>query len=210
MLSAQESTRREMRLHLLLMAILTISISMTVVVLLPSLNSGVNAIVVNNTDFSVNVLDNWAYTQSSNPLADMYGIVSTITIIPSEFSHLLVNESDLSFESIRNGGANSIIALDSEYPFRNVPVERYAEYNINIANQNKAKILSKENATIDGEKAIKIHYSLSSPFDNIKLIQYYTVHDENAYLLDYEANVKDFQKYLPQFEQMVKTFKFAK
>jgi hypothetical protein len=30
------------------------------------------------------------------------------------------------------------------------------------------------------------------------------------YFIRYVANVKDFQRYLPLFEQMVKTFKFAK
>jgi hypothetical protein len=34
--------------------------------------------------------------------------------------------------------------------------------------------------------------------------------DNNPYYVGYMANVKDYQKYLPQFEQMVKTFKFVK
>ena len=40
--------------------------------------------------------------------------------------------------------------------------------------------------------------------------EYYVFHDGIPYRLEYYASVKDFEKYLPQFEQMVKTFKFAK
>jgi len=36
------------------------------------------------------------------------------------------------------------------------------------------------------------------------------LHDKDPYYLEYIANTKDFQKYLPQFEQMIKTFKFVK
>jgi len=41
-------------------------------------------------------------------------------------------------------------------------------------------------------------------------VDYYILHDGNPYKLQYFANVKYFQKYLPQFEQMVQSFKFAK
>gem|GEM_PF-1792799 len=46
--------------------------------------------------------------------------------------------------------------------------------------------------------------------DKLNFVTYYVVHDGEPYRLDYLANVKDFQKYLPQFEQMVRSFKFAK
>ena len=70
-----------MRLPLILTAILTISLAVTVVELLPSLNSNVNAIIVNNTDFSVNVLDNWAYQDSNNPLGSKLGTNNLIAKI---------------------------------------------------------------------------------------------------------------------------------
>ena len=40
-------------------------------------------------------------------------------------------------------------------------------------------------------------------------MQYLAWHDKKPYALAYMANVKDYEKYLPQFELMVKTFKFA-
>ena len=36
------------------------------------------------------------------------------------------------------------------------------------------------------------------------------LHDKDPYYLEYIANTKDFQKYLPQFEQMLKTFILVK
>jgi hypothetical protein len=43
---------------------------------------------------------------------------------------------------------------------------------------------------------------------NVEVVDYYTVHKGTPYFIEYLANVKSFQKYLPQFEQMVRTFKF--
>src|SRR5438093_13500712 len=106
-----------MRLHLILAA--AISMTATVVVLFPSLNSNVNAIIVNNTDFSVNAPDNWAYRDSNNPigsifgsnnlLAKIFGGETKIELIPNEFTHMLLNASlQLSSgEAIQNGGAYS-------------------------------------------------------------------------------------------------------
>ena len=41
-------------------------------------------------------------------------------------------------------------------------------------------------------------------------IFYFVMHDDQPYYLNYIANAKDFEKYLPEFEQMLKTFKFTK
>ena len=35
------------------------------------------------------------------------------------------------------------------------------------------------------------------------------MHNEIPYYLEYKANVKDFEKYLPEFEQIVTTFRFV-
>lgn len=189
--------------HRIFTVLITVSLT---VILLPLLNSNVNALTVNNTEFSVSVLDNWAYTKS-NPLADAFA-ASWLGLIPTEFSDFLVNTSrDISGETIQSGGAYSIMSLDSNYPYRNVPLEIYAQYNVNLY---KVKVFSKENTTVDTEPAVKIHRSPRNNFTNIEVVEYYVIHNGNPYTLQYAANVKDFQKYLPQFEQMVKTFKFTK
>jgi hypothetical protein len=199
-----------MSLSLVLTAMLTISAA---VVILSSLESSVNAIIVNNTDFSVNVPNNWAYRQSiNNPLAGalakVFDVNPPLTLIPNEFTNLLVNTSqEFSGKVIQNGGAYSRIALDTDYPYRNIPLETYTQYNIHVS---PVKIFSKQNATIDGEKAIKIQRTPRDNSTNVQVLDYYVIHEDKPYTLQYVANVNDFQKYLPQFEQMAKTFKFIK
>lgn len=71
------------------------------------------------------------------------------------------------------------------------------------------KVTSKENGTIDNEPAVRILGDGINLFSGIKFMQYLVWHDKKPYALAYMANVKDYEKYLPQFELMVKTFKFA-
>jgi len=188
---------------------LFISIPMLIVTaLLPFLISDVDAITMNNTDFSLTVLDNWAYTDQEDPIASILGVGPSIGLIPNEFSHILLNASlALTGNSIKDEGAYSIFALDRDYPYRNIPLETYTQYNINLS---AVKIFSQENTTIDGENAVKIHRSPRNNLTNIEVVDYYLVHNSKPYYIQYAANVKDFQKYLPEFEQMVKTFKFKK
>ena len=64
-----------------------------------------------------------------------------IALIPHEFSNMLVNTSkDIAGESIENEGAYSIFELDTDYLYRNVPLDIYTQYNINLS---KVKIFSK-------------------------------------------------------------------
>jgi hypothetical protein len=166
----------------------------------------VHAIIVNNTKFSVNVLDNWAYMQP-NPIAQALG-GSYLDLVPIEFNEFLVNTSrEISGKTIQNGGAYSILSLDTQYPYRNVPLQIYTQYSNNIS---KVKIFSIQNTTVDGEPAVKVHRGPRNNFTNVEVIEYYIVHKGNPYTLQFAANVKDFQRYLPQFEQMVKTLKFTK
>jgi hypothetical protein len=175
---------------------------------LVSIFNNVYGITVNYTDFSVNVLDNWAFLKS-NRLAEVFDR-SRLELIPTEFSDLLLNPSqNLSGQRIQNG-AYSIISVDSEYPYRNVPLEIHTRYSLQDLNLSKVKIFSKENTTIGGEPAVKINRSGRNNLTNIEVVEYYVVHDSKPYFLTYAANVKDFQRFLPQFELMVKTFKFAK
>jgi hypothetical protein len=71
------------------------------------------------------------------------------------------------------------------------------------------KVISKENATVGGEPAVKVHRTGRNA-TNVDVVEYEIIHNNKPYFIQYVANVKDFQKYLPQFQQMVKTFKFTK
>jgi hypothetical protein len=47
-------------------------------------------------------------------------------------------------------------------------------------------------------------------FNSIKFLEYMLMHGNQPYYIEYMANEKDYEKYLPQFEQIVKSFKFTK
>jgi hypothetical protein len=195
-----------------------ITMTAVVVVLLPSLNSNVNAVTIaNNSIFSINVLDNWAYMETNLEggaavkLPNGAEANSAILLIPTEFSEFLNNINNGDAQKLfQNVGALSLMTLDSGYLFRNVPLEIYAQYQLNKSG-GLERILSKENATIDGEKAMKFHTTFKGKSTNFdEGVGYYFFHDGNPYFIDYSANEKDFKRYLPQFEQMVKSFKFVK
>ena len=165
-----------------------------------------NQTTVNTTDFSIDIPDNWAYQNLENRFWEQVWI----SLIPTEFSNFVINTSqELIGESILNGGAYSFFARDSEYPYRNVPVEAYTQYKMYNIQSYPETIFSQQNVTIDGEKAIKFHRTALNNLTNIQLIDYYVIHDGKPYFIHYVANAKDFEKYLPQFEQIVKSFRFV-
>jgi hypothetical protein len=183
---------------------------MTVVVLLQLLNSNANAVTVNKPFFSVNVPDNWVYANAVLEDADGVSGVSDsgVLLIPTESSDFLINNNGNLQEYFQNLSAYSFMTIDEDYPFRNVPLEIYTQ---NRFNESDDKKWQKENATIDGERALKINATIADNRTNTdQLVGYYVIHDGIPYRLEYYATVKDFLKYLPQFEQMVKTFKFTK
>jgi hypothetical protein len=164
------------------------------------------------------VPDDWAYRDSNNPLgntfgtnnllARMFGGEPYVILIPTEFHNMLVNSSQqFTGKAVEKGGAYSLFSIDNAYPYKNVPLETYTQYNIELS---PVKIFSQENATIAGEEAVRI---LKTPRDNatnVHVLDYYTVHNGKPYFIQYVAHMKNFEKYLPEFEQMVKTLKFVK
>jgi hypothetical protein len=179
---------------------------------LVSIFNNVYGITVNNTDFTLEVLDNWAYREENplvNAFASALGGSSPLTIIPIEFSETLINTNVSNEEQfrIRNEGAFSLIGVDATYPLGNTSLDLYTQASLN---QSNVKIFSKENATIDGEPAVKIHRTARNNQTNMEVTEYYVIHEGKPYTLQYGADLKYYQKYLPQFEQMVKTFMFVK
>jgi len=71
-------------------------------------------------------------------------------------------------------------------------------------------VTSKENVTLDNEAAVKIHGDGIKSFSGLKFAEYMLMHNEQTYFIAYMAYVKDIKKYLPEFEQIVKTFMFVK
>ena len=160
--------------------------------------SSVNALVINNTDFSIDVPNNWAYEQ---------GIFSVVALTPSEFGVLLVNHSKPLNETMRDEGAFASFEQERNFPIKNAGLDAYVKYMID--RQDGMNVTSKENVTLDNEAAVEIQGDGLKSFSGIKFVQYMLMHNEQPYFLAYMANVKDFEKYLPEFEQIVKSLKFV-
>ena len=105
-------------------------------------------------------------------------------------------------------GIYSSFAQKSDYPIKNAPLDLFVKYKID--NHDELKVVKRENVTIDNEHALKIFADGIKSAKGINFVEYLVMHNKEPYYIAYSANVKDFQKYLPQFEQMVKTFKFVK
>lgn len=127
----------------------------------------------------------WAYR------ADFL-VNNSIILTPNEFSNFLVaDDPSTSLLNLIEQGVLVEIGLDNSYHL--------------------------ENATIGGESAIKVFINGTdtgkySPRKNvtgsINSINYFVIHYDEAYYLYYIANVNDYFRYLPYFEQIIKTFKF--
>ena len=183
-----------MRLSLISISILAVGITISLSI------SNVNAISkVSNTNFSINVPDNWSYGQ------DRFAQPS---LAPREFAAFLVNHTEPLNEKMKNGGAFASFKQDSSYAIKNAPFDVYVRDK--IEQQDGMKVTAKENGTIDGQAAVRILGDGINSFSGIKFVQYFVLHNNKPYLLAYMANVKDYENYLPQFEQMIKTFKFTK
>jgi hypothetical protein len=164
---------------------------------------------VENLYFSINIPDSWTYTESSNtPQARSTGLGpgNTINLTPSEFSDLLLIPMEKFREKIQDRGAYATFFQDSDYRIKNAPLESYVKYAIdNLGIQN---ITSQQYTTVGKEKSVKINTN-DMPYGNSKLVVYLVMHDKQPYSIMYKADAKNYEKYLPEFEKIVKSFTFA-
>ncbi len=168
---------------------------------------------VDNLYFLFKIPDTWTYAEYSNTgMATIYGRgpINDVQSTPGEFADILVQSNDddrtLS-EKIQDGGVYSVIVQDTDYAIQNAPVEAYAKYKISN-NKDIWNATSQDNAIVGKEKAIKVYGNGTNNYGDLRFVEYLVIHDKNAYQLEYAANVKDYVKYLPEFEQMVKSFRF--
>ena len=142
--------------------------------------SNVNAIVANNTDFSIDIPDNWAYEQ---------GIFPVVALTPNEYGVLLVNHSKPLTEKMKDEGAFVSFEQERNFPIKNADFDVYVNYKID--RQDGMNVTSKENVTLDNEAAVKIQGDGIKSFSGIKFVEYMLMHNEQPYFIAYMANVKD-------------------
>jgi hypothetical protein len=171
--------------------------------------SKLNAIAVNNTDFSIEVPNGWVYR-------DDFLFDNGTLLTPNEFADVLITDNASAVFDVLHGGVIAELAPDPRFPIKNAPVEIYVKHELKFAKGLAPKI---ENTTVGGERAIKVFINSTdiasrAGMTNVPVslvtTSYFVMHDDQPYFLNYMANARDYQKHLPQFEQMVKSFKFTK
>lgn len=162
---------------------------------------------VANMYFSVSAPSGWAYR------ADFL-VNNSIILTPNEFSNFLVaDDPSTSLLNLIEQGVLVEISLDNSFELENATLDRYVQ-NLGFSQDYEPNY---ENASIGGESAIKVFINGTdtgkySPRKNvtgsINSISYFVIHYDEVYYLYYIANANDYFRYLPYFEQIVKTFKF--
>jgi hypothetical protein len=182
------------------------------VVLSSSLDSKVYAITnVNNTYFSINIPDNWTYIETTQSRAAKilgFGPTNSIETTPHKFGEFFLNQTTPLSQKMEKEGAYSLFQQKADYPIKNAPLDLFVKYE--IFKHNQLEVVTRDNTTIDNEPAVKILSDGIKSSNGINFVEYFVMHNKEPYYISYMANEKDFQKYFPQFEQMVKTFKFVK
>jgi len=164
-----------------------------------------------NLYFSVNIPDNWAYSESSNTPQSQtigFGPVNSMELTPNEFSEFLLIRDAAKLEKIEDGGAFAQFTQDTVYRIKNAPLESYVKYKID--NLGILNITSQQYTTVGKEKSVRLDANeLASFGNNTKGALYFVMHDKQPYAITFYANTKNYEKYLPEFEQMVKSFRFV-
>jgi hypothetical protein len=156
--------------------------------------------------FTLTAPSTWAYTQDAkSPIKDLLGIGSyySVVLVPSQFGTYLIDEEEFDLE---NGSAAVMFSKDSDYSVKNAPLDLYVKYRTD--KDEFMNMTSRQNTMVGNEKAVKIEGIGLDDYKNIKFEDYLMLHANDPYQIRYMANAKNFNNYLPQFEQMVKSFEF--
>jgi hypothetical protein len=182
-----------------------------VLLLLISIFHNVYAVTnVNSFHFSIEVPNDWVYRE--NFLNE-----SNIVLTLNEFADLLIAENaSASLLDVIEHGALVELGKDQDFHIENASLEKYVKYFLSFAQNYDPKY---ENTSVGGERAIKVFINgtdvgrtsaMKNITSGINSISYLVVHQDQPYYLYYIANANDYNKYLPYFEQIVKTFRFVK
>ena len=190
-----------MSLTVLLLAIILLMFS------LPPLQGAYAAESFKGLPFSVQIPDTWAYTETPEPpIEHVLGVASytSVALVPVQFAELLIEEKgDI---EIGNGSAAVVFAKASDYSVKNAPLDLYIKYRMN--EDDSLNVISRQDTIVGKEKAVRIDGSKNDTSGNTRLLEYLLLHKNEPYVLRFIAGVNEFERYLPEFELMVKSFTF--
>jgi hypothetical protein len=180
----------------------------TILSILFLLQSAYSAEKFKGLPFSIEIPDSWTYTETPEPpMEHLLGVssYSSVVLVPAKFAELLIQDKgDI---GMGNGTAAIVFAEDSDYTVKNAPPDLYVKFRMN--KDDSLNITSRQDTTIGKEKAVRIEGSKNDISGNVRLLEYLIVHNDEPYIIRYIASTNDFERYLPDFELMVKSFMFG-
>jgi len=180
----------------------------TILLLLFLIHSAYSLEKFRGLPFSIEVPDSWSYTETPEPpLEHVLGVssYSSVVLVPAKFAELLIQDrGDI---GMGNGTAAILFAEDSDYTVKNAPPELYVKFRMN--KDDSLNVTSRQDTTVGKEKAVRIEGSKNDTSGNIKLLEYLIIHNNESYIIRYITSMNDFERYLPDFELMVKSFMFG-
>jgi hypothetical protein len=156
--------------------------------------------------YSVEIPETWTYTQSpESSIKELLGVnsYSSIVLVPMEFGTFLIENDDI---EMGNGSAAIVFARDFEYSLKNAPIDLYVKFKAD--REDFLNTTTIQDAIIDNEKAVRIEGIKDDISGNLSTLDYLLLHNNEPYQFRYIASPSDYDKYLPEFETMVKSFKF--
>ena len=158
--------------------------------------------------FSIEVPDSWSYTETPEPpLEHVLGVssYSSVVLVPAKFAELLIQDrGDI---GMGNGTAAILFAEDSDYTVKNAPPELYVKFRMN--KDDSLNVTLRQDTMVGKEKAVRIEGIKNDTSGNIRLLEYLIFHNNEPYIIRYISSINDFERYLPDFELMVKSFMFG-
>ncbi|HEY9399760.1 MAG TPA: hypothetical protein VIP29_07695 [Nitrososphaeraceae archaeon] len=155
--------------------------------------------------FSIEVPDSWTYTETPEPpMENLLGVssYSSVVLVPAKFAELLIQDKgDI---EMGNGTAAIVFAEDSDYTVKNAPPDLYVKFRMN--KDDSLNVTSQQDTTVGKEKADIIEGNKNDISGNVRLLEYLISHNDEPYIIRYIASANDFERYLPDFELMVKEF----
>jgi hypothetical protein len=180
----------------------------TILLLLFLIQSAYSVEKFRGLPFSIEVPDSWTYTETPEPpIEHLLGIssYSSVVLVPAKFAELLIQDKgDIGMD---NGTAAIVFAEDSDYTVKNAPPDLYVKFRMN--KDDSVNVTSRQDTMVGKEKAVRIEGSKNDTSGNIRLLEYLIFDNNEPYIIRYIASANDFERYLPDFELMVKSFMFG-
>jgi hypothetical protein len=180
----------------------------TILLLLFLLQSAYSAEKFKGLPFSIEIPDGWTYTETPEPpMEHVLGVssYSSVVLVPAKYAELLIQDKgDI---EMGNGTGAIVFAEDSDYTVKNAPPDLYVKFRMN--KDDSLNVTSQQDTTVGKEKAVRIEGSKNDTSGSVRLLEYLISHNDEPYIIRYIATTNDFERYLPDFELMVKSFMFG-